>query len=152
MDVRIRIEGSGMDRDADAGVGLTALFADWLAQDRSVGPYTEIRRVRTATGDGGMSGDLIGWLDLALSSGFSVASLVYAHQTFRASLPPRQRSAARLVVEHGNSRIVIEDGSPEDAARIARALAAPVLGAPPTISSSPAGGGTPPGGEPDDGS
>ncbi|WP_420714861.1 effector-associated constant component EACC1 [Streptomyces sp. WM6372] len=130
---------------------LTALFADWLAQERSTGPYIEIRRIRTVSDDGGMSGELIGWLSLALSSGFSAASLVYAHQTFRASLPPRLRTPARLVIEHGDFRIVIEDGSPEDAARIARALAAPEPGARPAPPVAPAGSGTPHAGEPDEG-
>lgn len=54
---------------------------------------------------------------------FSATALVYAHRTFRASLPPRLRSDARLVVEYDGVRVVIEDGTAQDAARVARALA-----------------------------
>ncbi|MFC9682946.1 hypothetical protein [Streptomyces sp. NPDC056948] len=109
--------------DAGAGTDLTALFADCIAQDRRVGPHAEIQRVRRAAEDGAMSGDLVDWLDLVLSSGFPTAALVYARQAFRASLPPHQRPATRLVVEHRGPRFLIEDGTPEDAARLARALA-----------------------------
>ncbi|MFD4570830.1 hypothetical protein ACFWNK_03085 [Streptomyces sp. NPDC058417] len=125
-DVRVWIEGAGPGGESDDGgiAELTASFADWLVQDRDVNRDMEIRRARRTVDDGGMSGGPVEWIDLVLSSGFSTAALVYSHRAFRASLPPRLRPSVRLVVEHGDSRIVIEDGTPEDAARTARALAA----------------------------
>ncbi|OEV03675.1 hypothetical protein AN216_10510 [Streptomyces oceani] len=88
-----------------------------------MGPYVEIDRVRSsARHAGAMSGGLTEWLALALSSGFSTASLVYSHLAFRASLPPAERSAVRLVVEHGDSQVVVEAGSAEEAAQLANLI------------------------------
>ncbi|MFD8194698.1 effector-associated constant component EACC1 [Streptomyces wuyuanensis] len=138
MRVRIDSDGTSEDSpDAQAAAQLTAGFADWLAQDRAVGPHVEIRRIRPEASDGAMSGDLVAWLSLAISSGFSTTALVYAHKTFRASLPPRLRTGARMVIEHGDVRVVVENGDAQDAARVAHALAA---------TAQPAAGGTP--GEP----
>ncbi|MFC9706041.1 hypothetical protein ACFTWD_35725 [Streptomyces sp. NPDC056943] len=122
--MRIQIEGTRSSRDGNEAAELTEAFADWLAQDRSVGPYMEIRKIRTVSDDGSMSGDLADWISLAVSSGFSTAALLYAHQTYRASLPARQRQEARLVIEHEGTRVVIESGTAEEAATIARMLAA----------------------------
>lgn len=119
--VRIRIEVVGGVQNQDAPQ-LTEAFARWLVQDRTVGPHVEISRIRSEADDGAMSASLVEWLSLVLNSGFSVASLVYSHKTFRASLPPRVQSAVRLVVEHGDSRMVIEAGSAEEAAQITRLL------------------------------
>ncbi|MEU9163495.1 hypothetical protein AB0D29_24905 [Streptomyces sp. NPDC048424] len=113
----------GNGRDAAETAGLTGEFADWLTQDREVSRHAVVRRVRAQAPEGAMSGDLVEWIALAVSSGFSTAALVYAHRTFRASLPPRLRSGARLVVEHDGVRVVIEDGTEEDVARVVRALA-----------------------------
>ncbi|MFJ3965624.1 hypothetical protein [Streptomyces sp. NPDC090036] len=129
--MRVRIESSD-ERPGAAGAagptepsGLTGDFADWLAQDRDVSRHAAVHRVRAAAPSGAMSGgDVVEWISLAVSSGFSATALVYAHRTFRASLPPRLRAGARLVVEHDGVRVVVEDGTPQDAARIARALAA----------------------------
>ncbi|MER6254714.1 hypothetical protein ABT224_25500 [Streptomyces sp. NPDC001584] len=121
--MRVRI-GSGEGDPAAAGTtGLTGDFADWLTQDREVSRYAAVQRVRAAAPRGAMSGDLVEWISLVVSSGFSATALVYAHRTFRASLPPRLRSDARLVVEYDGVRVVVEDGTAEDAARVARALA-----------------------------
>jgi hypothetical protein len=133
MRLRIDSDGTGEDsRYARAAAQLTADFAEWLAQDRAVGPYVEIRHIRPEPADGAMSGDLVTWLSLAISSGFSITALVHAHKTFRASLPPRLRTGARMVIEHGDVRVVVENGTEQDAARIAQALAAPPLGYSPT--------------------
>jgi hypothetical protein len=124
--VRLRIgdDGSTKERAADGGGDLTGLFADWIAKDRAVGRYVTITRERSGLADGGMSGGLLEWIGLSLSAGFSAAGLIYSHLNFRASLPPRRRPGARLVVEHNGLRMVIEDGSPEDAARLTRLLGA----------------------------
>ncbi|MEV7443239.1 hypothetical protein AB0O22_19230 [Streptomyces sp. NPDC091204] len=121
---------AGGGRDAAETAGLTGEFADWLAQDREVTRHAVVRRVRAEAPEGAMSGDLVEWISLAVSSGFSTAALVYAHRSFRASLPPRLRSGARLVVEHGGVRVVIEDGTEQDVARVVRALAGAEAGSP----------------------
>lgn len=126
--MRIRVGDDGFSGENDGGEGvaeLTGRFADWLARDRSVGRHVTMTRERSAIADGGMSGDFLEWIGLTLGTGFSAAGLIYAHLNFRASLPPRQRSAARMVVEHNGVRLVIEEGSAEDAARLARLLGAP---------------------------
>ncbi|CAM5452186.1 MULTISPECIES: effector-associated constant component EACC1 [Streptomyces] len=126
--MRLRIEaGDSSDEgpDGQAAARLTGDFADWLAQDRAVSLHTGIRRVRPESTDGAMSGDLVEWISLAISSGFSTTALVYAHKSFRASLPPRLRAGARMVIEHGDVRVVVENGTEQDAVRIARALASP---------------------------
>ncbi|WP_405792308.1 hypothetical protein OG753_38980 [Streptomyces sp. NBC_00029] len=129
--MRVRIEsGDGGPGAADVAgpterTRLTGDFADWLAQDRDVSRHAGVHRVRAAAPGGAMSGgDVVEWISLAVSSGFSATALVYAHRTFRASLPPRLRAGSRLVVEYDGVRVVVEDGTPQDAARIARALAA----------------------------
>ncbi|NGO48160.1 effector-associated constant component EACC1 [Streptomyces ureilyticus] len=134
MRIRIQVVGSVQDQDAPQ---LTEAFARWLVQDRTVGPHVEISRIRSEADDGAMSAGLVEWLGLVLNSGFSVASLVYSHKTFRASLPPRVQSAVRLVVEHGDSRMVIEAGSAEEAAQITRLLTGTGL---PGQAQGPAGG------------
>ncbi|MFI2673603.1 hypothetical protein ACH5AU_29295 [Streptomyces albidoflavus] len=125
--MRIHVGDDGFAGENDGGESvaeLTGRFADWLARDRSVGRHVTMTRERSAVADGGMSGDFLEWIGLALGTGFSAAGLIYAHLNFRASLPPRQRSAARMVVEHNGVRLVIEEGSAEDAARLARLLGA----------------------------
>ncbi|MDT0444049.1 effector-associated constant component EACC1 [Streptomyces johnsoniae] len=117
--MRIRVGGN---ESGDGGAELTGRFADWLARDRSVGRHVTMTRERSATADGGMSGDLLEWIGLTLSTGFSAAGLIYSHLNFRASLPPRQRPGAQMVVEHNGVRLVIEEGSAEDAARLVRLL------------------------------
>ncbi|MFJ8861774.1 hypothetical protein ACIRD8_25495 [Streptomyces sp. NPDC102451] len=140
VDLRIRIASTSSSRDGNETAELTEAFADWLAQDRSVGPYMEIRKLRTASGEGAMSGDLADWLSLVVSSGFSTAALLYSHQAYRASLLPRLRREARLVVEHEGTRVIIESGTPEDAALIARMLATSEAGSeePPPSADGPA--------------
>ncbi|WP_329012444.1 effector-associated constant component EACC1 [Streptomyces sp. NBC_00690] len=140
--MRIRIDST--NNDGQGTGALTEEFARWLAQDRNVGPYVEIQRMRPRADDGGMSGGLVEWLNLVLTSGFSAAALVYAHRSFRASQPPRMRQSVRLVVEQGGSRIVVEVGSDEDAAAIARLLAAPAGAS--ASPSCPEGGAAPEGG------
>lgn len=123
--MRVQIEGGNASDDSpdgQAAARLTDDFANWLAQDRTVAPHTEIRRIRPEATDGAMSGDLVEWISLAISSGFSATALIYAHKSFRASLPPRLRARARMVIEHGDVRIVVENGTEQDAARIAQAL------------------------------
>lgn len=120
MDLRIRIECD--DADEATASELTGAFADWLVEDRDVAAHADIRKLRTARDDGGMSGDVVAWLELAASYGFSAASLVYAHLSYRASLPRRLQAATRMVVEYRATRVTIEGGSAEDVALIARAL------------------------------
>ncbi|WP_181790742.1 effector-associated constant component EACC1 [Streptomyces phytophilus] len=115
--MRVRIGDGG-----PTGEDLTGRFARWLAGDRTVGRQVTMNGERPDTAAGGMSGAPLEWIGLGLSTGFSAASLVYAHLGFRAALPPRERSGARMVVEHDGVRIVIEDGGPEDVARLARLL------------------------------
>ncbi|WP_240967476.1 effector-associated constant component EACC1 [Streptomyces composti] len=117
--MRIRIEVGDELRNQDAA-RLTEALARWLEQDRSVGPRVRISRIRPQASDGTMSGDLVDWLGLVLNSGFSITSLVYSHLAFRASLPPRVRSATRLVIEHDGSRLEIESGSAEEVAQLVR--------------------------------
>ncbi|MEU6455171.1 hypothetical protein [Streptomyces sp. NPDC047065] len=134
MRIRIEVVGSVQYQDASQ---LTEAFARWLVQDRTVGPHVKISRIRSEVDDGAMSAGLVEWLGLVLNSGFSVASLVYSHKSFRASLPPRVQSAVRLVIEHGDSRTVIEAGSAEEAVQITRLLAGTGL---PGQTQGPAGG------------
>ncbi|MFF0729786.1 hypothetical protein [Streptomyces sp. NPDC004134] len=115
--VRVRIGDGG-----PAGEDLTGRFAHWLAGDRTAGRHVTMTRERSHAAAGEMSGHLLEWIGLSLSTGFSAASLVYSHLNFRASLPPRERPEARMVIEHGGVRIVVEDGSAEDVARLARLL------------------------------
>ncbi|MGP4114419.1 effector-associated constant component EACC1 [Streptomyces sp. 4N509B] len=129
MRIRIGDDGSADQSTAGdaAGAGasgaeLTGRFAEWLARDRNVGRHVTLTRERSPAPDGAMSGDLLGWIGLTLSTGFSAANLIYSHLNFRASLPPRQRPAARMVIEYNGVRIVVEEGGPEDAARLARLL------------------------------
>ncbi|MFD4022292.1 hypothetical protein ACFWRV_02070 [Streptomyces sp. NPDC058576] len=122
MRVRIGDEGVAGESAVSGGGDLTGRFADWLARDRTVGRHVALTRERSGAADGGMSGDLVEWIGLTLSAGFSAAGLIYAHLNFRAALPPRQRPGARMVVEHNGVRVVIEDGHAEDAARLARLL------------------------------
>jgi hypothetical protein len=110
------------DTDEATAAGLTGEFADWLAEDRAVGAHADIRKIRPSADDGGMSGDLVSWITLATSSGFSLASLVYSHLTYRASLPRSLRETTRLVVERDGVRVTIESGSPNAATELARAL------------------------------
>ncbi|MFC0598380.1 effector-associated constant component EACC1 [Streptomyces palmae] len=122
--MRVRIGDNGFARESvgSGGADLTSRFADWITRDRTVGRYVAVTRERSGTADGGMSGDLLEWIGLTLSTGFSTASLIYSHLNFRASLPPRQRAGARMVVEHNGVRVVIEDGGAEDVARLALLL------------------------------
>lgn len=142
MRVRIDKDSSSNSGDRNASAQLTADFADWLAQDREVGRHTEIRRIRPKQVDGAMSSDLVEWINLTVSSGFSATALVYAHKNFRNALPPRLRTGMRMVIEHGGVRVVVENGTEEDAVRIAQALAAPVTAQP--SADPPSAGGTPP--------
>lgn len=149
MRVRIGDGGPAGESVGDGGGDLTGRFAHWLAGDRTVGRHVTMTRERSGTDDGGMSGDLLEWIGLALSTGFSAAGLVYAHLNFRASLPPRERSGARMVVEHDGVRIVIEDGGPEDVARLARLLASTTGGTDTPIGRAGADGGADAGGTAD---
>ncbi|MEO3756055.1 hypothetical protein [Streptomyces sp. B6B3] len=123
--MRLRIGDSVLAGEGGRAADLTGDFADWLTSHRDVSRYAEIRRLRPPAADGAMSGELVEWIGLTLSSGFSAAALVYAHLSFRASLPPGQRPGARMVIEHNGVRVVVDEGTAEDVARIARALAAP---------------------------
>ncbi|MEU2603110.1 effector-associated constant component EACC1 [Streptomyces albus] len=120
--MRIGDSGSSASDPGDDVPELTGHFADWLAQDRSVGPHLTMERIRRAPVDGAMSGQVLEWVSLTLSSGFSAAGLIYSHLGFRASLPPGRRHAARMVIEHNGVRLVIDDGTEEDVARLVRLL------------------------------
>ncbi|QKW08320.1 hypothetical protein HUT18_20045 [Streptomyces sp. NA04227] len=125
MEIRVRVESAD---GAESGE-LTRALADWLAEDRDVGRYAEIGRIRhrETRPSGAMSADPMTWVQLLTSSGFSTAGLVYAHMAFRASLPRRQRSVP-VVIECRGVRVTVRDASPETAARIAEVLAAPEPG------------------------
>ncbi|MFB7853326.1 hypothetical protein ACFC34_40850 [Streptomyces sp. NPDC056053] len=139
MRVRIGDDGVAGESVGNGGGDLTGRFADWLARDRTVSRHITMTRERSGLADGGMSGDLLEWIGLTLSTGFSTAGLIYTHLNFRASLPPRQRPGAQMVVEHNGVRIVIEDGGAEDVARLARLLGTAVGGTdgPPTGQAGP---------------
>ncbi|MER5384232.1 hypothetical protein ABT040_28825 [Streptomyces sp. NPDC002688] len=125
--MRVQIESGSTESDGPSGqvaAQLTADFADWLTEDRDVSLHAEIRRIRPQRTDGAMSGDLVEWISLVISSGFSTTALVYAHKSFRAALPPSLRQGVRMVIEHGDLRLVVEGGTEQDATRIAQALAA----------------------------
>lgn len=122
MDFRVRVEGGADDPTASE---LTEMFADWLAEDRAVGAHADIVKVRPSSGDGGMSGKAAAWIALATSSRFSPTALVNAHQSFRASLPPRVRAGVRLVIERNGTTITVEGASADEVARVAHALGTP---------------------------
>ncbi|WP_338138443.1 effector-associated constant component EACC1 [Streptomyces anulatus] len=122
---------------------LTESFGEWLARDRAVAANAKVRAVRPDPVKGAMSGDFVEWLNLVVSGSFSTAALVYAHRTFRASLPPRVRQGVRMVVECNGARIEVEHGTEEDAIRIARALAGPSPEQPAPADPAPAPGVSP---------
>ncbi|WP_439678296.1 effector-associated constant component EACC1 [Embleya sp. MST-111070] len=122
MEFRIRVDCADAEQARTAE--LTGEFADWLIEDRAVSTYAEIHRIRPATDQGAMSADLVSWIALATSSGFSLGSLVYAHLSYRASLPHRLRESTRLIVERDGTRVTIEGDSPDALARLAQALGA----------------------------
>lgn len=122
MDLRIQIES--VDAAEANSAELTGAFADWLGEDRAVAAYADIRKVRRSRNDGGMSGDVLGWISLSASSGFSAAALAYSHLSYRASLPRRVQAVTRMVIEHGSTRVTIEGGSADDVSRITQALGA----------------------------
>jgi hypothetical protein len=102
----------------------TATFARWLSEDRRTAGGAAVRRERSVGGDGAMGPDAVEWIGLAVSAGSFLVDLVAVYGDFRPTLPGRLRRGARLVVEHRGARVVIEDGTPEDAARLVRALEA----------------------------
>ncbi|MFF0008715.1 hypothetical protein ACFYQT_35495 [Streptomyces tibetensis] len=125
MFVRIGSGSAGHNRqDEGEAAHLTADFAHWLTEDRKVSLHAEIRRIRRQAADGAMSGALVEWISLAVTSGFSATALVYAHKTFRASLPQHLRASARMVIQHGDVSVVVENGTEEDVARVTQALTA----------------------------
>lgn len=119
MEIRLRVESTVRDEANE----LTSALHDWLREDRDVGRHARIGRLADSGGapSGAMSADWFGWVQLIAGSGFSTAGLVYAHNAFRASLPRRQQTVS-VVIEHNGTRIVLEDASPESAARIAEIL------------------------------
>lgn len=127
MDLRVRVThadtagGMAPSLEGDAS-GWTGEFADWLVEDRRLGRHGDVKRGRSSSSDGGMSGDLVDWISLAVTSGSFIIDLILVYGHFRASLPRLARPAARLIVEHGDTRVVVEEGTVEDAARVARLL------------------------------
>jgi len=121
MEIRLRVAAA----DQQEAVRLTQDLGGWLAEDRDVGLYAEVRRqtVRGTEDRGAMSGALVEWISLVTTSGFSAVNLAYAHRSFRMS-QPRSRRTVPVVIEVGQVRIEVEDGSPETTARIVRALEA----------------------------
>ncbi|WP_030815966.1 effector-associated constant component EACC1 [Streptomyces sp. NRRL S-337] len=119
MELRVRVAHAEVPGDP---ANWTGAFADWLVEDRRLGRHADIRRGRSSPSDGRMSADLVSWISLAVASGSLATDLITVYGHFRASLPRRVGSAARLIVEHGESRIIIEEGTAEDAARVMRAL------------------------------
>jgi hypothetical protein len=71
-----------------------------------------------------MSPDWIEWINLVVSSGLSGAALVYAHKNFRASLAQRLRENVRMVIEHGDLRVEVENGTEQEVALVAEIIAA----------------------------
>jgi hypothetical protein len=127
MELRVKVAHTDTACDSVPGVendalGWTETFADWLVEDRRLGWHTDIRRERFSPGDGGMSPDLVAWISLAVASGSFVTDLISVYGHFRASLPRGVRPAARLIVEYGDTRVIVEEGTVEDVARVARAL------------------------------
>ncbi|MFI1380467.1 hypothetical protein [Embleya sp. NPDC020886] len=132
MQFRIRVEHDV----AAEGSRLTAELADWLAEHPRVGPYMRIRRVRESAPDAGrMSGDLIGWLEIATTAAFSVPALVYAHMAWRdlqhrPAPGPAPTMTSRTVIERGEVRVILENASAETVVDITRALEGGSSGAP----------------------
>ncbi|MFJ5032201.1 hypothetical protein ACIQB5_29720 [Streptomyces sp. NPDC088560] len=127
MELRARVAridppGDGAGDDGSDTEGWTESFADWITEDRRLSRSATMRRVRVSPGDGGMSPELVSWLSFSVSSGSFLTGLIALFGGFRASLPRQERTPARLVVERDGVRVIIEEGTPEDAARVARAL------------------------------
>ncbi|MGW2787701.1 effector-associated constant component EACC1 [Streptomyces populi] len=124
--MRVRI-GQSDTQDDEAtqteAANLTADFADWLTEDSQIALHARVERVNLKPAHGAMSGDLVEWINLVVASGFSCTALVYAHRSFRASLEQRLRPCARMVIEHGGVRLVIEEGTQDDVARLVQLLA-----------------------------
>ncbi|MFE5302083.1 hypothetical protein [Streptomyces sp. NPDC056632] len=82
-------------------------LADWLETDRAVARFLRAELASDATRLPGQQGDFIDILSLALSSGFSVASLATAIASWRATRvqPPS------LVIERSNGTRVEVRGS-----------------------------------------
>ncbi|MGW0855735.1 effector-associated constant component EACC1 [Streptomyces sp. NPDC002690] len=144
--MRVRIVNVGVEPGRTEAVvveRLTESFGEWLARDRAVSAHAKVQAVRPDPAEGAMSGDFVEWLNLAVSAGFSSAALVYAHRSFRASLPPRVRQGVRMVVECNGARIEVEHSTEEEAIRIARALAGPSSEQPAPADPAPAPGASP---------
>ncbi|WP_208876817.1 effector-associated constant component EACC1 [Streptomyces sp. PBH53] len=119
MELRVRVVRTQSSGDVD---GWTESFADWITEDRRLSRAAVVRRVRVPPGDGGMSAGQVDWINLAVDSGAFLTGLIGLFGTFRGSLARRERQAARLVVEYGGNRYIIDEETPEDAVRVARAL------------------------------
>ncbi|MET9448255.1 effector-associated constant component EACC1 [Streptomyces cinerochromogenes] len=127
MEIRVRVarvlpSGDGVADERNDTEDWTEAFADWIAEDRRPGRSAVVRRVREAPADGGMSSGPPAWLSFAVDSGSFLTGVVGVWAAFRASLPRRAREGARLVVEHGGRRYVINEETHEDTIRVARAL------------------------------
>ncbi|MFI7294468.1 hypothetical protein [Streptomyces sp. NPDC050121] len=116
--------GAGTQIDGSDTAGWAESFADWITEDRRLSRSATMRRVRLSPGDGGMSPDLVSRLDFAVSSGSFLTELIARFGDFRVPLPRQERTPARLVVERNGIRVIIEEGTPQDTARVSLPYAA----------------------------
>ncbi|GGU76059.1 hypothetical protein GCM10010260_05290 [Streptomyces filipinensis] len=127
MEIRVRVarvrpSGDGVTGEWSDTAGWTESFADWVAEDRRLGRSAVMRRVRVSPADGAMSSDPMYWISFAEASGSFLTGVIGLWAAFRPALPRRERETARLVVECGGRRYVINEETQEDAIRVAREL------------------------------
>ncbi|WP_163010774.1 effector-associated constant component EACC1 [Streptomyces dangxiongensis] len=127
MELRVRVArihpyGEGVGDERSDTEGWTESFADWITEDRRLGRSVVVRRVSVPPRGGAMSPGATDWISLAVDSGSFLTGLIGLFVAFRAALPRREEASARLVVECGGKRYLIDEETPEDAARVARAL------------------------------
>ncbi|MFF9085326.1 hypothetical protein ACF1BE_02670 [Streptomyces sp. NPDC014991] len=118
----VRPPGGSVGEERHGSGGWTESFAGWITEDRRLGRSVVVRWTRVPAPDGAMSPGALDWISLAVDSGSFLTGLIALFGAFRAALPRREQASARLVVEYGGKRYLIDEETPEDAARVARAL------------------------------
>ncbi|MER5889518.1 hypothetical protein ABT160_37320 [Streptomyces sp. NPDC001941] len=102
--------------------GWTDEFADWLRKDPRTRHGATVSKERTAPAAGTMSGGLVDHINAVATVGSFAAAAVALYRDFRRSLPRGTQHDPHMIVEYGGARVLIREGTPEDAARLLRAL------------------------------